>query len=284
MRALLFLFICFSISVCAQFKNTEHNFVQHLLAHKMYDEALLVLSEKLANSTDIETRDSMNFFLGKTYYDLQQLPPSIQHLDAVSMALPALYNEARFFSAFNESYLKKPNIARQKLLTFFPTEMRWQQLKNFELAGIFLLEGNLTGFDSLQRNFSNEWPVVQQQQKNLTEHRNYLKGLKSKSSLLAGALSAVVPGAGKFYAGRKGNGIYTLLITALLGAQTYEGYRKDGLKSARFIIYGSLFTSFYIGNIWGSALSVNVVRNERKDAIHHQVLFDMHIPLRTLFQ
>ncbi len=284
MRALLFLFVCFPSSVVAQFKNTGHDFVQHLLSHKMYDEALLVLSEKLAHSTTIEARDSMNFFLGKTFYDLQQLPSSIEHLDAVSMAMPSLYNEARFFSAFNESYLKKTDLAQQKLLAFFPTGARWQQLKKFELAGIFLLAGNLASFDSLQRNFTDDWSVVQQQQKNLIVHRNNLNGLKRKSVFLAATLSTIIPGGGKFYAGRKGNGIYSLLITALLGAQTYEAYRKDGLKSGRFIIYGSLFTSFYIGNIWGSALAVKVVRNERRDAIHNQVLFDMHIPMRTIFQ
>jgi hypothetical protein len=59
--------------------------------------------------------------------------------------------------------------------------------------------------------------------------------------------------------------------------------RKDGVSSPRFIIYGSLFSLFYIGNIWGSALSVKIKRQEFNEKIDEQILFDMHIPLRTLF-
>jgi hypothetical protein len=79
-------------------------------------------------------------------------------------------------------------------------------------------------------------------------------------------------------------GIYSLLISSLLGLQAYEGFQKDGINSVRFILYGSLFSAFYVANIWGSVLSIKMIKNERTEAIHNQILLDLHIPLRTLFR
>jgi TM2 domain-containing membrane protein YozV len=96
-------------------------------------------------------------------------------------------------------------------------------------------------------------------------------------------LSAVVPGAGKVYAGQLGQGVAIFLQNTIFALQAYEGYRKDGPRSARFLIYGGLFTVFYIGNVWGSVLSVQIKRQEMYDKINNQIVFDMHIPLRTIF-
>jgi hypothetical protein len=100
---------------------------------------------------------------------------------------------------------------------------------------------------------------------------------------VAGLLSAVVPGAGKVYAGQLGQGVAIFLQNSIFALQAWEGYRKDGPRSARFLIYSGLFTVFYIGNVWGSVLSVQIKRQEMYERINNQILFDMHIPLRTIF-
>lgn len=273
-----------TLTTQAQFHNTPTDFVTHLLNKKLYDEAILVMKEKLQHSSNQGSRDSLSLIIGKTYYSLQQLPQSTTYLDKVSPTNAALYREAVFFSAFIKAYSKHYDSSIQTLHRLSNIDAQWIELRNFELAGTFLLQADFERFDSIKATFKNEWPIISQQQANFLSYRKNLEAVKSKSPFLAGTLSAIIPGAGKIYAGRKGNGIYTFLISALLGAQTYEAYRKQGIESARFIIYGSLFTSFYIGNVWGSALAVRVVRNEKRDAITNQVLFDMHIPLRTLFQ
>jgi TM2 domain-containing membrane protein YozV len=96
-------------------------------------------------------------------------------------------------------------------------------------------------------------------------------------------MSAIIPGSGKIYAGQLGQGIAAFLQNAIFGLQAYEGLQKDGIKSPRFIIYGGLFTLFYIGNVWGSALSVQIKRREFNEKVDEQIIFDMHIPLRTIF-
>lgn len=249
----------------------------------MYDEALLVLTQQVGVASGPRA-DSLNLIIGKTYYTLQQLPLSTSFLDQVSAENETLFAEARFFSSFNEAYGKRFMAARQKLQTLPFSNPKWTELKNFELSGVYLLQNNFSAFDSIQTFVKTETPLFQTQYQNFKTYRERLEREKKKSPFMAGLLSTVVPGLGKVYAGRRGNGLYAFLISGLLAAQTIEAYRKDGVESARFIIYGGLFTSFYVGNIWGSSLAVRVVKNEKQDATREQILFDMHIPLRTLFR
>lgn len=283
MRYFFILLNLYSISTLAQFEQAPTNFVNHLLNNKLYDEAILVLRQKVAVASE-ENADSLNLLIGKTYYTLQQLPSSISFLDRVTNNNETLFSEAKLFSSFNEAYLKRFPQAYNKLVTTSFKNSKFEELKSFQLSGIFLLLNNFQGFDSLKTFVKSETPLIQLQYKNFKDYRQRLAEEQQKSSVKAGLLSAIVPGLGKVYAGRRGNGLYVFLISSLLAAQTYEAYRKDGIASARFIIYSSLFSSFYIGNIWGSALAVRVVRNEKVAAIHEQILFDMHIPLRTIFR
>ncbi len=283
MRYLFALLHLSSLSAFAQFEQVPRIFVNHLVYNKMYDEALLVLMQQVNASSGVRA-DSLCLAIGKIHYTLQQLPLSNSFLDRVSVYNETLFAEAHFFSSFNTAYMMQYDQANRKLHNAIFTDQKWNDLKNFQISGICLLQNNLVGFDSLQNLINPETSSFQVQYQNFIKYRKRIEEEKKKSPLVAGVLSAAVPGLGKVYAGRRGNGLYTFLITGLLAAQAAEAYSKNGVTSARFIIYGSLFTSFYIGNIWGSSLAVSVVKNEKQDATHEQILFDMHIPLRTLFR
>ncbi|NBP70058.1 MAG: hypothetical protein EBR30_26710 [Cytophagia bacterium] len=283
------LFILTLIMLCAfqsvaQFAQYPQRFVEHLITRKLYDEAILVLHQKKLATDDYQVRDSADYWLGKTYYYLQQLDSSIHYLDRVSNASSFLYEEAQLFSAFNESYSGRFSQGLKKVNSITTTKPDIKKLMQLEQGANYLLLNDIKKYDSLIVYIDRDWRITQQQWINMGVYRNDLATVKKKSPWVGGVLSAILPGAGKIYAGRKGNGVYTFLVSGLMAAQSIEAYRKDGLKSARFIIYGSLFTSFYIGNIWGSTLAVKVVKNEKRDAIRQQILFDMHIPLRTFYQ
>ena len=108
-----------------------------------------------------------------------------------------------------------------------------------------------------------------------------LKGVK-KSSFLAGAMSAVIPGSGKIYAGDLRSGVSTFLIVGALGGMAAESWIKLGGRDWRTIALSSVFGLFYIGNIYGSALSVSVIQNANQDAEKATLLFDLRIPLHRL--
>jgi hypothetical protein len=100
-------------------------------------------------------------------------------------------------------------------------------------------------------------------------HALGLEGTKlhPKSAGLAGAMSAIVPGSGKVYAGRAWDGLYSFLIIGILASQSYEGYRKDGPVSVRCMTFGLLGSVFYAGNIYGSFMAANLYNRSLERAL-----------------
>lgn len=104
-------------------------------------------------------------------------------------------------------------------------------------------------------------------------------GYKARSPFLAAAMSAVIPGSGKIYAGDLRSGISTFLVVGALGGMAAESWIKLGGRDWRTIALSSVFGLFYIGNIYGSAVSVSVITNTYQDAQKATLLFDLRIPL-----
>lgn len=75
--------------------------------------------------------------------------------------------------------------------------------------------------------------------------------LPSKSPLLAGSLSAVLPGAGSFYVGRYAEGSLAFFLTALLGYATVTSFDQDHVAAGT--VFGALTLAFYGGAIYSAA-------------------------------
>ena len=88
------------------------------------------------------------------------------------------------------------------------------------------------------------------------------KKYSHRSPLLAGALSAAVPGLGKLYAGRKHSFMITLLTNIANGVQAYESVDKLGIKHPFSIFSIGLFSVFYAANIYGSYHDMKEVKYE----------------------
>ncbi len=84
------------------------------------------------------------------------------------------------------------------------------------------------------------------------------KGLKSPT--LAALLSALIPGSGKWYAGRPYDGLYSFALNALMGYGLYDAHRKG--DRLRQVVFGVGLAYFYFGNVYGSYVTVRKM-NER---------------------
>lgn len=102
---------------------------------------------------------------------------------------------------------------------------------------------------------------------------------KARSPFLAATMSAVIPGAGKIYAGDLRSGVSTFLIVGALGGMVAESWSKYGIQDWRTITLSSIFGLFYIGNIYGSAISVSVIKDTYEQAQKATLLFNLHVPL-----
>jgi hypothetical protein len=262
----------------------ELRFAQYLQDKDAGPEAIRVLEQVDTAHLSPVQKDSLFFMLGWAAYSAKRLDTSINNLLKVSPAFP-LYNKARFFSAYCEAFQGRRDTAAALLLKHIirPGDTLLRELHNFELAGIALLQRDYSGYKEREKEFTFSSYTDSKEEQRMKGYYDKLKGFHRRSPVLAGLYSAVVPGLGKFYAGKKRQGIAAFLPIISLAALTYEAYRKDGVRSARFIGFGSLFSVFYIGNIWGSTLAVKIRRNEFYKEYDNKILFDMHIPLRNFF-
>jgi tetratricopeptide (TPR) repeat protein len=99
----------------------------------------------------------------------------------------------------------------------------------------------------------------------LKEYAQEGMNLKKKNKVVAGVLSAIIPGAGKVYCSRPVDGLFSLLIVGVSAWKAARGFKKDGIKSAEGWTFGTLGAFFYIGNIYGSIGAVNIYNQEIED-------------------
>ena len=79
--------------------------------------------------------------------------------------------------------------------------------------------------------------------------------LPRKSPVVAGFLSALVPGAGHMYAGHYGDGVTSFFLNGLFIAGTVVAVRQENYAVAGAV--GAIGLPFYIGNIYGAANAAN---------------------------
>ena len=91
------------------------------------------------------------------------------------------------------------------------------------------------------------------------------KALPSKSPLLAGFLSTVLPGSGRVYVGRLNDALLTVFFLGVLGWGTYDGFAENGVSSRKGWTLGTLGGIFYLGNIYGSVVAAQT-HNRRTEA------------------
>ncbi len=91
------------------------------------------------------------------------------------------------------------------------------------------------------------------------------KALPSKSPLLAGFLSTILPGSGRVYVGRLNDALLTVFFLGVLGWGTYDGFSENGLSSRKGWALGTLGGIFYLGNVYGSVVAAQT-HNRRTEA------------------
>jgi TM2 domain-containing membrane protein YozV len=95
--------------------------------------------------------------------------------------------------------------------------------------------------------------------------------MRRKSPALAVALSAVIPGAGKIYAGEAGDGLQSLLLVGALATLAAFSFHADGVGSWRGWLYTSFGGLMYAGNLYGSAVSARRWNRKQEEALREDL-------------
>lgn len=77
-----------------------------------------------------------------------------------------------------------------------------------------------------------------------------------KSELIAGILSAIIPGSGKIYTEEYGDGITSFILTGLFSYLAYDYFRHQ--HKFRGYLFSTITAGFYLGNVYGSVASAQI--------------------------
>jgi hypothetical protein len=102
--------------------------------------------------------------------------------------------------------------------------------------------------------------------------------MRTKSPVLSGMMSTVIPGTGKMYTGEWQDGLVSLIFVGTTAWQSYRGFNKYGTSSPYGWIMGALSAGFYAGNIYGSVKSANRYNVTKRNNINLRVqaVFNHH--------
>jgi hypothetical protein len=289
----LVLFFCLIIAVYSCHAQTpepkllhfhDFNFIIHLTKNKLFNEAESEKDKLFADTTLHPLYlDSVNYIFGMEYYNAKKFEAAKQSFLKVSDNVFFFY-KARYLaglidtenSNFDNAINNYNNIGESDNIDL-------NELKEFEIAGLYLLKKNYQKFDSLTQNKKFKNNLLSVELDNLKKYAAIDQKIKRKSMFVAGALSAVVPGLGKVYAGNNGQALATFLTCGLFGAVATENIIKQGIKNPQSIFFTGMFGLFYIGNIWGSALSVQLVKTEKQFENKHNILVGLKLPINKFF-
>jgi TM2 domain-containing membrane protein YozV len=104
--------------------------------------------------------------------------------------------------------------------------------------------------------------------------------IPSKNPFISGFLSAILPGAGRFYTERPADGLFSFLTVAIPALASYF-YWRDDRKRASAIAAG-FAAAFYLGDVYGSVLSAHEYNNIQRLKYTDMVNNNLYINERYL--
>lgn len=255
--------------------SADYDFTDYLIENGLKSDAAALLERGSYFQSD-----TLTFLRGWTKYQMKDLRPALELFRAVPQDSP--FGEKSFFYGNAVAAHLGDYSSPASLLEAY--EGPYKELRSLQLAGLALLRADPEAYRSAASSFGYSDFALVDAERQLDEIYESRYVRPAKSPLLAAAASAVVPGLGKIYAGRVGEGVEAFLLTGISGAITAEHWIKDGPRDWKTIAAGIATAFLYIGNIYGSYVSVSIYNNNLKDVQDTAILYDIHIPLRTVFR
>lgn len=255
----VFLVILFQCIITVCYSQINNAFVKHLDEHKLFQEELYYL-----NSLDKHhvSQDSLNFLLAKFYLKQKNDSLFFTHYKLSY----ALFNTDQKALRYIDYYFLKHNHIKQQQV-WFNELSAMKDSSHSELNGFY---NTLTLPENSSFQLNNTLK---------SEIKKY-NVLSKKNPVIAGCLSAAIPGLGKLYGQRPNSAVLTFFSHALFAAQSIESVKKLGIKNGYSIFSVSLFSMFYISNIYGSFtdLKKQKIQSKKQLLINAEKYFNLNYP------
>lgn len=281
----IILFFCLNLySQEKKYIQQDYDFALYLIGNSLKEEAKALVDDIDYESYFLNSGivDSINFLKGWILYSNKELVDASAFFEKVNQT-SNLYTKANLYNAISNAYIGDYKKSNQILNSFEDSIGQYKSMYNLQKAGLSLLERDFNLYNYYRSKFTYDNFAISDQEKALEEIFNNFKSHKKKSPYMAGLLSSLIPGLGKVYAGSYGEGVSSFLLIGSLGAITAENWIRNGLLNWKTIVFGTIGMVFYIGNIYGSISSVKIYYEDYNHKQNISILYNIHIPLRTLF-
>nr|NQU90854.1 hypothetical protein [Bacteroidota bacterium] len=289
MGAKLTIFIIVSFMALDQFAQNSHcenitselKFISHLYMNHYYNDAIFVLKNLDRKAViNCNQKDSVYFFMGKSFYKLHLHDSSIRYLNAIEPDFNK-YLDAQFLNLRNFASLKKYKESMMLAQSVKTNDIIDNEIKWYSISSVLLLQRNLENYSQIRDNHT--FYVLGDLMKKNDELYDKLYYKKPKSPFIAASLSAVIPGLGKMYANKPMEGISSFLITSMFAVFAYESIKKHGISDFKSIFFTSVFSFFYIGNIWGSVFAIKRSNTDFNNVIDHEIQHNLQLSIDAFY-
>lgn len=184
--------------------------------------------------------------------------------ESYKCAFLLLKNHARLLTGRYDS-LNEPNCGHAKHLE------QWR----IQLLAKCLFLRRTDEFDMVFQSAKCSDPILSVVEFALYVQKEDVLRTRKKSPFLAGFFSSILPGTGKWYAGKPREAVYAFIPVAFNLAQAGEGYYRKQLDSPHFYFFGSLTALFYTSNIYGSATAAKRRNEEVNFRVKSNIEFEI---------
>lgn len=253
----------------------DFGFLEYLIANDLHPDALVLMRQM-----PYAPSDTLWYMRGRAEMTAGHFDTASRCFDRVGAA-SALREKAFFYSVVAYILQRQLALAAQMLERY---DGDFKELSSLQAAGLALLEGDDALYKSSSAGFTYSDYSLGAAERALEEIFSDRQKRSHKSPWAAAALSAVVPGAGKVYAGNLREGVSSFLTVGSLAAVTLNCAARCGRTDWKTIAAGTLCGIFYIGNIYGSAVSVSIYNDQMRSSEDLTVLYNIHIPIHSVLR
>ena len=254
---ILILFLLSSIDLFSQDLYSHDNsvkFGEYLYNSNQYDLAI----REFERCVYLKSDDKKSYlYLFKIYRKSNAFDKAIDSYKRFSGSLNLDEMDSTFASEYfklliqNEKYHDADNLLMQN--SYF------KENSNLKLS-IILLKKDWVGAEE----FKNDINI--RVAKSLADITDQGFALKKRSPVMAGLFSAIIPGAGKIYAGKWKDGVISFLMTSTSAFLAVRAYNQNKNGIYPWVI-GTMSIAYYSGNIYGSSKAVLKYNKEKEDEL-----------------
>lgn len=239
-----------------------YSFAKHLYCTGDFIRAESELERLRTLNYTLQIEDTINYLIGKSLQRLEKFEKSDEHFSK-------FYNSKSPLKSISIKEYIKNQFLQQNDFYFYKLFSNLENYDWLEHFYTFKLATKLRSLNDSELEKDLEHVNNISSQLFIAEYIAKMRALKSKNPVIAGILSAVIPGSGKIYTEKYSDGVISFLLTGLFGFLAYDNFSAG--HNFRGWFFAGIGSFIYAGNIYGSIISANLFNREQKEKFQDEL-------------